>query len=67
MKVGDKVKHVNTCNSVYTILKLRGNIATLKRPKELIKVIKNPRDIVIDISICNVKNLIPINNENTCN
>ena len=58
MKVGDKVKHINTGESIYTILKLNGNVATLKRPKELITVIKNPSDMKIDISICKVENLI---------
>ena len=59
MKVGDKVKHINTGDSIYTILKINGNIATIKRPPELYKKL-NPNSKgspIIDVSICKVENL----------
>jgi hypothetical protein len=58
MKIGDKVKHINTGNHIYEIINLNDMIATLKRPKELITIIKNPTKMKIDISICHTKNLI---------
>lgn len=61
LKIGDKVKHINTDNSIYDVININGRIATLKRPKELIKTIKNPVSMVIDISICHVKNLVNFN------
>ena len=61
LKIGDKVKHINIDDSVYDVININGRIATLKRPKELIKIIKNPVSMTIDISICHVKNLIVLN------
>lgn len=60
MKIGDKVKHVNTGEHIYKILKIKDGIATIKRPKEL-WVQLNPKSKssqIIDISICDVKNLL---------
>jgi len=60
MKIGNKVKHVNTGEHIYSIIRLTKNIATLKRPKELIKKL-NPNSKsspLIDVSICNINNLI---------
>lgn len=61
IKIGDKVKHISTNDSIYEVININGKIATLKRPKELIKIIKNPVSMKIDISICHVKNLIILN------
>ena len=60
MKIGDKVKHVNTGEHIYTIIRLSENIATLKRPKELIKKLtpNSKSSPLIDVSICNINNLI---------
>lgn len=59
MKVGDKVKHVNTGEHIYTIIRLHENIATIKRPPELwVKLNPNSKSsLIIDVSICKVENL----------
>ena len=60
MKIGDKVKHVNTGEHIYTIIRFHENIATIKRPKELCKK-SNPNSKsspIIDLSICKIENLI---------
>ena len=63
MKIGDKVKHVNTGEHIYTILKIKDGIATIKRPKELWVQLntKSKSSPIIDISICNIKNLTVVN------
>jgi len=63
MKIGDKVKHVNTGEHIYTIIRLSENIATLKRPKELFKKLnpKSKSSPIIDVSICKIENLIMYN------
>ena len=60
MKIGDKVKHINTGEHIYTIIRLHGNIATIKRPKELwVKLNPNSKSSpIIDLSICKIENLI---------
>lgn len=60
MKIGDKVKHVNTGEHIYTIIRLHGNIATIKRPPELCKKLNpnNKNSPLIDVSICDIKNLL---------
>ena len=60
MKIGDKVKHVNTGEHIYTIIRLHENIATIKRPKELwVKLNPNSKSSpIIDLSICKIENLI---------
>lgn len=62
MKIGDTVKHINTGDCIYTILKIHGNIATLQNPKELqTKLNKNAKNsVIIDVSICDMDNLIKI-------
>lgn len=62
MKIGDKVKHINTGENVYTIIKLTENIATLKRPISMYKKLcaNSKSSPIIDISICDIKNLIKI-------
>lgn len=62
MKIGDKVKHINTGEHVYTIIRLNKNIATLKRPVELFtKLNPNSKSSpIIDLSICKTENLIKI-------
>ena len=63
MKIGDKVKHVNTGEHIYTIIRLNENIVTIKRPPELCKKL-NPNSKsspIIDLYICDVKNLIMYN------
>ena len=63
MEVGDKVKHVNTGEHIYTIIRLHENIATIKRPPELCKKL-NPNSKsspLIDVSICKIENLIMCN------
>ena len=64
MQVGDKVKHVNMGEYIFTIKKIHENtIATIKRPIELITKL-NPNtkscDKVNDIYICKIENLIKI-------
>ena len=62
MKINDKVKHINTGEHIYTIIRLHENIATIKRPKEL-WVQLNPKSKsspIIDLSICKIENLIKI-------
>jgi hypothetical protein len=65
MKIGDKVKHVNTGEHIYTIIRLSENIATLKRPKELCKKLnpKSKSSHIVDVSICDVKNLLIVKYE----
>jgi len=60
MKIGDKVKHINTGEHIYTIIRLHENIATIKRPPELwVKLNPNSKSSpIIDVSICNIKNLL---------
>ena len=63
MNIGDKVKHINTGEHIYTIIRLNENIATIKRPQELCKKL-NPNSKsspIIDVSICKTENLIMIN------
>ena len=64
MQVGDKVKHVNMGEHIFTIKKIHENtIATIKRPIDLITKL-NPNtkscDKVNDIYICKIENLIKI-------
>ena len=60
MKIGDKVKHVNTGEHIHEIIRFHGHIATIKRPPELWKKLnKNSKSSpIIDLYICDVKNLI---------
>ena len=63
MKIGDKVKHINTGGHIYTIIRLNENIATIKRPPELCKKL-NPNSKsspLIDVSVCKIENLIMCN------
>ena len=62
MNLGDKVKHKNTGEHIYTIIRLHGNIATLKRPKELYKrlTLNSKSSHIIDVSICKIENLIKL-------
>jgi hypothetical protein len=58
-EVGDKVKHKNTGDHIYTIKSITNNIvATIERPKEL-WVEFSPR-IVVKVSVCMIENLIKI-------
>ena len=62
--IGDKVKHVNMGEHIFTIKKIHENtIATIKRPIELITKL-NPNtkscEKVNDIYICKIENLIKI-------
>ena len=60
MKIGDKVKHINTGDHIHEIVRFHGNIATIKRPPELCKKL-NPNSKsspLIDVSICKIENLI---------
>lgn len=59
MKIGDKVKHVNTGDHIYTIERIYDDkVATLKRPKELYTFI-NSR-LIIKKYCCRIENLIII-------
>lgn len=62
MNIGDKVKHKNTGEHIYTIIRLHGNIATLKIPKELHKrlTLNTKSSPIIDVSICKIENLIKL-------
>ena len=58
-KIGDKVKHKNTGDHIYTIKSISGGIvATIIRPKEL-WVEFSPR-LVVKVSVCMIENLIKI-------
>lgn len=63
IKNGDKVKHINTGDYIYTVKSLTDNkIATIERPKEL-WVLLNPNSKsspVIKVSVCKIENLIKI-------
>ncbi len=63
MEVGDKVKHVNTGNHIYTVKSITGNyVATIERPKEL-WVVLNPNSKsspIIKVSVCKIENLIKL-------
>lgn len=63
MKIGDKVKHVNTGDHIHEIVRFHGNIATIKRPPELCKKLNqnSKSSPIIDLYICDVKNLIMYN------
>jgi hypothetical protein len=60
MKIGDKVKHINTGDHIHEIIRFHGNIATIKRPPELwVKLNPNSKSSpIIDLSICKIENLI---------
>ena len=60
MNIGDKVKHINTGEHIYTIIRLHENIATIKRPQELwVKLNPNSKSSpIIDLSISKIENLI---------
>jgi hypothetical protein len=60
MKIGDKVKHINTGDHIHEIIRFHGNIATIKRPPELwVKLNPNSKSsLIIDLSICKTENLI---------
>ena len=65
MKIGDKVKHINTGDHIHEIIRFHGNIVTIKRPPELCKKL-NPNSKsspLIDVSICKIENLIMYNGE----
>lgn len=55
--IGDKVKHKNNLEYVYTIKKQIGNILILNRPFELWEY---DDCTIINISICNINNVIKI-------
>lgn len=58
-KIGDKVKHVNTGESIYTIKNIKGNVAaTLEKPKESWTYINNR--LTIKDAVCRLENLIKI-------
>ena len=63
MKVGDKVKHKNTGNHIYTVKSITGNyVATIKRPKELWALLSpnSKSSPIIIVSVCLIENLIKI-------
>lgn len=62
MEIGDKVKHINNGEHIYTVIRLHENIATIKRPQELCKKIdiNNKRSALIDVSVCKIENLIKL-------
>lgn len=58
-EVGDKVKHKNTGDHIYTIKSITNNIvATLEKPKELWTVC-SPR-LTIKEAVCRIENLTKI-------
>ena len=58
-KIGDKVKHKNTGDHIYTIKSVSGGIvATIIRPKEL-WVQFGPR-VTVKVNVCMIENLIKI-------
>jgi len=63
LNIGDKVKHVNTGDYIYTVKSITGNyVATIERPKEL-WVALNPNSKsspIIKVSVCKIENLIKI-------
>ena len=59
IEIGDKVKHKNTGDHIYTIKSIsNGIVATIIRPKEL-WVEFSPR-LVVKVSVCMIENLIKI-------
>ena len=58
MKVGDKVKHINTGDYIYVIKKISDTIAVLQKPKELYTFIS--ARLIIKESVCRINNLIKI-------
>jgi len=59
LNIGDRVKHKNTNNHIYTIKSITGNyVATLIKPKELWTVC-SPR-LTIKEAVCRIENLIKI-------
>lgn len=59
MKVGDKVKHVNTGEKIHTIIALHGHIATCLKDNTLWRRL-NGNSInspIIREMVCNIKNL----------
>ena len=63
LNIGDKVKHINTGNHIYTVKSITGNyVATIERPKEL-WVVLNPNSKsspIIKVSVCKIENLIKL-------
>jgi len=63
LNIGDKVKHINTGDYIYTVKSITGNyVATIERPKEL-WVLLSPNSKsspIIKVSVCKIENLIKI-------
>jgi len=59
LEIGDKVKHKNTSDHIYTVKSITNNcIVTLIKPKEL-WIVCSPR-LTIKEAVCRIENLIKI-------
>jgi hypothetical protein len=63
MQTGNKVKHVNTGDIIYTVKSLHNKTAVITKPKELHRPLypKIKTSIIVDTCICRIENLIPCN------